>query len=186
LNGVLRTLSEFDPFILMTNGATGLFEYLTGIDLTDVTRRLNEAFDIDLYQAGVNMITSLSGGIWSLLTSMVEGIQAKLSEIVPDWMRDAWNWAKGDGRREEAGFGKRSIVLRGGDGPAKKLMAGEDHWWNLFGRDGGGPIRRGVWYEVNERGIEGIQANFDGRIIPARDLSAMIDRRPRRIAGCGK
>ncbi|WP_299773144.1 tape measure protein [uncultured Tateyamaria sp.] len=52
--------------------------------------------NINLYDAGVAIMQSLWDGAASLLGAMVDAISAKLSGIVPDWMKSAWDWVQSD------------------------------------------------------------------------------------------
>jgi len=52
--------------------------------------------NINLYDSGVAIMQSLWDGAASLVVAMVDAISAKLSGIVPDWMKSAWNWVQGD------------------------------------------------------------------------------------------
>ncbi len=48
-----------------------------------------------LYDKGVAFMQSIWDGMASILETMVAAIAAKLSGIVPDWMKSAWEWAQG-------------------------------------------------------------------------------------------
>lgn len=145
LNGVWALLSEFNPFAMAFDGAIALAKF--------IWEKLVGAFDIDLFDKGAEMITSLKDGIWSVLTGMVEGIKAKLQSIVPDWMIDAWNWVKGDdpapspgGGAAQGEYGKRAT---------------------------GGPVRAGMIYRWLEEGQEMFTPAVDGHVISSRQLRGM-------------
>jgi hypothetical protein len=100
-----------------------------------------------LYDAGVKIIESLGAGMWSVLTGMVDEIQAKLAGIVPDWMQRAWSWASG-GDETPASTGS----------PAKRAL--------------GGPVRAGIAYQWQEEGRELFVPAMDGRVVSNRDVRA--------------
>ncbi|WP_217352004.1 hypothetical protein, partial [Ruegeria sp. HKCCD8929] len=63
--------------------------------LTGLAGELVDYFsNINLYDAGVAIMQSLWDGAASLVVAMVDAISAKLSGIVPDWMKSAWNWVQ--------------------------------------------------------------------------------------------
>jgi hypothetical protein len=142
LNGIWAAIREFNPFTLALDGAIALAEY--------IWNKLVSAFDLDLFDKGAAMISSLKDGIWSVLVGMVEAIKAKLQSIVPGWMIDAWNWVKGD---EPAATG------------AETAPAG--------GRALGGPVRAGQIYRWMEQGEELFSPAVDGHVISNRDVRAM-------------
>ncbi len=166
LNGVLKLLSEFNPFKLMTDAAVGLLEYLTGWDLSGIKAALYDAFAINLFDTGLAMIQSLKDGIWSVLTTMVAEIKAQLSAIVPDWMKQAWDWASGT----QMGDGETTGV---------DTTSGYDQMGNPL-RELGGPVRAGQTYMTGERGRELFTPSRDGYIVPNRALAGS---RPRSNAG---
>lgn len=117
LNGVMKLLSEFNPFRMALDGAIALAKY--------VLDKLATAFDLNLFDKGAAMIQSLKDGVWSVLTGMVDAIKAKLSGIVPDWMIDAWNWVKG-GEAPQAGAAPATPPGRALGGPVR---AGQIYRW---------------------------------------------------------
>jgi TP901 family phage tail tape measure protein len=143
LNGVLALLSELNPFAMMRDGAIALADFILG--------KLRDAFDLNLFDKGAAMIASLKDGAWSILTSMVDGIRAKLQSIVPDWMIEAWNWVKGD------------EAAPGGGVPQEPTGA----------RALGGPVRAGGIYRWMEEGQEMFSPTVDGSVISARQLGAL-------------
>jgi hypothetical protein len=102
---------------------------------------------VNLFAAGISMIQSLSDGAMSLVGTMVDAIGAKLTAIVPGWMKDAMAWVSGD------------------DGSGSQ---------NLPRRDSGGPVRAGVRYLVGERGVEEFVPGVSGSILPGRVLRAAV------------
>lgn len=161
LNGVLKLIAEFNPFTLMFEAATSFFTYVTGWTFEDVTNALKSAFDFDLFGAGVALIKSLGDGIWSVLTGMVDAIQAKLSGIVPDWMQDAWNWVAGDDKGskvERANTRAEDLDLGRGSVPGRAL---------------GGAVRAGQIYRWMEEGEEFFSPQSDGTVISNREVRAL-------------
>lgn len=67
----------------------------------------------DLFDKGVEMMQSIWDGMASILTVMVDTISAKLSSIVPDWMRKAWEWSQGTETTEST----RTALLANRPGP---------------------------------------------------------------------
>jgi hypothetical protein len=78
LNGVLKAISEFHPFTLITEAAIGL------------AATILSAFDIDLYAIGEKWITDLRAGIAAQIDALVAWVQAKFAAMIPDmpdWLR---------------------------------------------------------------------------------------------------
>ncbi|MCW9041754.1 MAG: phage tail tape measure protein [Pseudopelagicola sp.] len=145
LNGVFKLLAEFNPFTLAIDGMQGLVAYV--MDLLGVPEKIVSAFaEFSLFDTGVALLLSLWDGMASLVPQMVAAISAKLSAIVPDWMKSAWNWVAGDSEEAAAG----------------PSVEGK--------RDGGGPVRPGFLYRINERGQEFFQPGTSGTVLPARAL----------------
>ena len=124
LAGIAQAVLEFNPWTLLLDAVEGVLRYL------------GQAFNIDLFTQGANMIASLQAGIYSVLTGMVAAVKAYLAGIVPDWLISAWNYVKGGGEAAPAPPGA------GGSGPVGR-SAGK--------RDSGGVVRPGFLYEINER-----------------------------------
>jgi TP901 family phage tail tape measure protein len=159
LNGVLTVLAELNPFRLMLDGIQGLIAYV--MDLLGVPDKIVASFEgIDLWDTGVSILQSLWNGMASLVPKMVAAISAKLSGLIPAWMKDAWSWAKSG---ETAPGNKASTAANATVAP---------HFANR--RDAGGPVRRGVGYEVGERGTELFVPGVSGSILPARVLRAAV------------
>lgn len=155
LEGVLTALSQFNPFRLMLEGAIGLIEYLTGWDLSPITSAIKEAFSIDLFEAGVQMIRSLWDGISSLIGEMTAWVKEKLAGMIPD-MPD---WLK---------------TSRAGDAPARGATGTVDSGPTRYsGRALGGPVRAGQIYRWQEEGEEWFSPATDGTVVPARDVRAL-------------
>jgi tape measure domain-containing protein len=78
LNGVLKAISEFHPFTLITEAAIGL------------AATILSAFDIDLYAIGEKWITDLRAGIAAQIDALVAWVRAKFAAMIPDmpdWLR---------------------------------------------------------------------------------------------------
>jgi tape measure domain-containing protein len=90
LNGVLKAISEFHPFTLITEAAIGL------------AATILSAFDIDLYAIGEKWITDLRAGIAAQIDALVAWVRAKFAAMIPDmpdWLRspEAGGYAGIDG-----------------------------------------------------------------------------------------
>jgi TP901 family phage tail tape measure protein len=137
--GGLRTLwAEFNVFTLMMDAIEGVLRYL------------GEAFNIDLFTQGANMIESLRRGIWSVLTDMVAAVKSYLASIIPDRLIAVWEYMRGDG--------EPATPSTGSSGRA----AGR--------RDSGGVVRPGFLYEINERAQEFFAPNLPGSVLRGTDL----------------
>ncbi len=135
LNGVFKAMAEFNPFTLAFEGLMGLVSYISTAFL-----------GIDLGEAGKKMIHSLWKGTTLVVGQMVAAISAKLSGIIPDWMKSAWNWVASDGENNS----------------------------KAPGRDAGGPVRAGMPYWVGERQAELFVPGTSGNILPTRAVKAML------------
>lgn len=140
LAGLISLWSEFNIFTLMMDAIEGLLTYI------------GEAFDIDLFTQGANMIASLRAGIWSVLTDMVAAVRAYLAGMVPDWMIEVWNRAGGGS----------------GDAPGS---ADSRQRRSQGTRDSGGVVRPGFLYEINERGQEFFRPDMPGSVIKGSEAS---------------
>ncbi|EGJ20127.1 putative tape measure protein [Cereibacter sphaeroides WS8N] len=170
LNGVLAALAAFNPFVLMMDAAEGLLRYLTGWDFADVTAALTAAFDIDLFQLGVDMILSLWEGIKSVMGQLTAYVQEQLSGLIPEMPA----WLKGIGGGDGAGGGE------GSDRPARGAVAGPaavapKPWAAMTAgqRALGGPVRAGQIYRWQEQGQELFVPRTDGEVISNRQLRAL-------------
>jgi tape measure domain-containing protein len=90
LNGVLKAISEFHPFTLITEAAIGL------------AATILSAFDIDLYAIGEKWIADLRAGIAAQIDALVAWVRAKFAAMIPDlpdWLRspEAGGYAGIDG-----------------------------------------------------------------------------------------
>jgi hypothetical protein len=103
----------------------------------------------------------------SLAPAMVAAISAKLTNIIPAWMMDAWNWANGD-----AAAPAKQVPAISNSGTARK--GPQNRGQKLVARDAGGPVRPGQGYEVGERGPEFFMPGVAGSILPTRVLQAAI------------
>jgi tape measure domain-containing protein len=78
LNGVLKLLAEFNPFLL-------LYDALDGLQAT-----LLAPFDLDLFAIGEKWITDLWAGIASVIDALGAYLSAKFAAMIPDlpdWLR---------------------------------------------------------------------------------------------------
>jgi tape measure domain-containing protein len=153
LNGVLKLLSEFNPFILARDAAEGLFTYLTGWTFADVTAALLGAFDIDLVDKGIAMIQSLWDGIKMKIGEMTAWVSEQLSGMMPDWMQSG-----GPGSGVDTSSGYDAMGNPTGDVPGRAL---------------GGPVRAGQIYRWQEEGEEMFVPRTDGTVISNRQLRGM-------------
>jgi len=150
LNGVLKALSEFNPFRMALEGAVNLVEYLTGMDLSPVTAAIEALFDYQKwFDAGVRLIQALWDGIKSLVGQMADWVKAKVAGIIPEM---PW-WLKGS----------QSDVVAAA--PNRADVAG--------GRALGGPVRAGRIYRWQENGLELFSPGQDGNVISAPAVRSM-------------
>ncbi|MDV7271416.1 hypothetical protein RYZ20_10940 [Thioclava sp. A2] len=115
--------------------------------------------EFSLFDTGVALLQGLWDGMASLVPQMVSAISAKLSAIVPSWMKDAWNWVSGGGDGADVAAAAESAA-------AVDEFAG--------GRDSGGPVRAGIPYLVGERQPEIFVPGVSGSILPTRVLKAAM------------
>ena len=167
LNGVFKLLSEFNPFALMIDGMQNLIAQV--MELMGVPEEIVAAFrEFSLFDTGVELLTGLWDGMASLVPQMVAAISEKLSGIVPDWMKDAWDWAGGDDKPERSTPSAiktaRLAAVHG------QVMPTEPEG----GRDRGGPVRAGTPYLVGERSPEIFVPGVSGTILPGRVLAAAM------------
>ena len=140
LGGLRALWAEFNIFTLMMDAIEGVLRYL------------GEAFNIDLFTQGANMIESLRAGIYSVLTGMVASVKAYLAGIVPDWLMKGVAYVTG-----------------GGDGAPAAPSAGSSG--RAAGRrDSGGVVRPGFVYEINERAQEFFAPSVPGNVLRGTDL----------------
>lgn len=158
LNGVLKAISEFNPFRLIQDGMIGLIAYIMD-EWLGLPDWIIAAFaSISLWDTGVAILQSLWDGMASLLPAMVSAISSALSNLVPDWMRDAWGWVSGGDD---------------GGGPAPPAADGGASYLPPSMRDSGGPVRAGQPYVVGERGEELFVPGTSGRVLPGWNLDQM-------------
>ncbi|MCT4610030.1 MAG: phage tail tape measure protein [Pelagimonas sp.] len=102
VQGVFAVLSEFNPFVLALDGIQGLIAY--AMELLGVPDEIVASFrEFDLFETGRALLQSLWDGMSALVPEMVAGISEKLSGIMPERMKDAWNWVAG-GEDQTAAF----------------------------------------------------------------------------------
>jgi TP901 family phage tail tape measure protein len=147
LAGIFAALVAFNPWTLLLDGIEGVLRYL------------GEAFNIDLFTQGANMISRLREGIWSVLTGMVESVRAFLAGIVPDWLINGVAYVTGGGDGAPAAPSAGSSARAAG-----RRAAGR--------RDSGGVVRPGFLYEINERAQEFFSPNLPGSVLRGTDLRA--------------
>lgn len=153
LNGVLKTLAEFNPYVLIMDAAEALFTYITGWSFDDVTERLRAAFDIDLLGAGM-----------ALMQSLWDGIKAKFAEVL-EWFRTLPD------RILEA-IGTIDIASRIRM-PSLRLWGRDEEEAEAPGRALGGPVRAGQVYRWLEEGQEMFVPRTDGHVVSTREIRDM-------------
>ena len=186
LNGVLKALSEFNPFVLMADAAEGLFTYITGWSFADVTAGITAAFDIDLLQAGIDMMKSLMDGVVQKVNELVEwcrSIPARIAEAVGNIDLSALIFGENPSVAIEVQA--RSSATPGGTVDRSKLpprqqeaLSAHDAWREKTfgtppGRAVGGPVRAGMIYEWQEQGRELFSPRTDGNVISNRQLRSL-------------
>jgi len=186
LNGVLKALSEFNPFVLMRDAAEGLFTYITGWTFDDVRAAIADAFGFDPFTAihdGATRLLSYVQGLpgefyaagVAMLQQLKDGMVAKVEELLA--------WLRGLGAQIVEAFGtpELNVNVRGANGvsptgdPVKDpntsgMSPDWDGTYRPPGRELGNAVRAGRVYEVGERGRELFTADRDGWIIPNRRL----------------
>jgi TP901 family phage tail tape measure protein len=176
VTGVFATIAVLNPFVLMLDGLQGLIAYV--MTLLGVPDQIVTAFsEISLWDVGVSILQSLWNGMAFLAPNMVAAISAKLSSIVPAWMMDAWNWANGDAAAPARRVPSAAIqvpAVANSNAVPQVVQGRGGSQVRLPRRDAGGPVRRGVGYEVGERGIEYFVPGVSGSILPARVLRAAV------------
>jgi hypothetical protein len=175
LKGVLTALSEFNPFSLMNDAIQSLI--VDVMELLGVPDEIVKAFDeFSLWDAGVSMIQTLWDGAASLVPTMVDAISAKLSGIMPDWMKDAWSWVAGgkpeyDAPASVLPSGSLGVGALPQDTQDKLAAFREKHHGR---RDQGGPVRKGMPYLVGERHPELFVPQSAGNILSGRMLRSAM------------
>jgi tape measure domain-containing protein len=197
LNGVLKLISEFNPFVLMMDAAEGLFTYITGWTFADVRAAIADAFGFDpftvIHDAAVKLVSYLAGlgaemyqaGL-SAIQSLLDGMIAKFGELI-EWVKGIPGAIKGaigninlsDVVGVQPGEGFRANHVKGANGtspsgdPVKDAVDGT---YKPPQRELGGAVRAGRLYEVGERGRELFTPDRDGWIIPNRKLAGSAGR----------
>ena len=167
---ITQAFLNFNPFTFALKGARDLIA--KAMEMLGVPDDIVQAFkDFSLFDTGIELLQSLWDGMASLVPKMVSAISAKLSSIVPAWMKDAWAWVSGDG-------GEAPVKPVGPSPPVATVSApsgntpGGAHPFANPARDGGGPVMPGCLYRINERGEEGFVPGTKGTIIPTRTMKA--------------
>jgi hypothetical protein len=118
LQGVFKVLAEFNPFRLAVEGLQALLGKV--LEMIGVPDQIVQAFtQFDLFGTGAALLQSLWDGMASLVPQMVGAISSQLSGIMPEWMKDAWNWVSGGGEAQQASF----AALPDGQRQAAELLA---------------------------------------------------------------
>lgn len=157
LNGVLKLLSEFNPFRLMYDAAEGLFKYLTGWSFADVTNALISAFtSIDFVKIGADMMQAIWEGFKSIIGAFGAWLSAKIASFMPD-IKGMLGMGDTRGSRPAENYVNSSNEFAGVDG----------------GRATGGPVRAGGIYRWHEEGHEMFSPSTDGTVINARRVKAL-------------
>jgi tape measure domain-containing protein len=192
LSGVLKLISEFNPFTLMMDAAEGLFTYLTGWTFGDVRKAIADAFGFDPFTA----IQNAANRFWDYLMSwdfmkiaaelvdaflaidwvqigidMMNAIWTGMKSIagnIGSWMKaqaTSWmpDWLTGAGSAGSIGGGGSDGMAGAMDG--NPAVAGD--------RALGGPVRAGRAYRWQEEGEEYFVPRTDGMVISNRQLRSM-------------
>lgn len=118
LQGVFKVLAEFNPFRLAVEGLQALLGKV--LEMIGVPDQIVQAFtQFDLFGTGADLLQSLWNGMASVVPQMVGAISSQLSGIMPEWMKDAWNWVSGGGEAQQASF----AALPDGQRQAAELLA---------------------------------------------------------------
>ena len=176
LNGVLRLISEFNPFKLMVDGVVALLEYLTGVDLSAV---------------GHKWMTSLWDGMKSVMGKMTAWVAEKLDALTPSWMRSGAAAQAGvgeglsspmgdsfEGGRATGGPVRRGQTYNVGENGVERFTADRDGWI-IPNRHVAGAGRGGGGTAIN---LGGITINAAPGMSPqmiARAVADEFDRRAR-------
>jgi hypothetical protein len=163
---ITQAFLNFNPFTLALDGARNLIA--TAMEMLGVPDDIVQAFkDFSLFDTGIELLQSLWDGMASLVPKMVSAISAKLSSIVPGWMKDAWGWVSGDGGEAPV----KSVAPTSPAATTSNTSGNTQGGAHPF-RDGGGPVMPGRLYRINERGEEGFIPGTKGTIIPTRTMKA--------------
>lgn len=196
LNGVLKLLSEFNPFVLIYDAAQGLFTYITGWTFADVRAALTSAFGFDpftaIYNAADRFFKYVTG--WSfadvttaitsafeidfyaigvkMITDLWEGMKSIMAGLVA-WAKSQLAsitpaWMTGVGGPGSIGSDGTTGGMAGAMGDDGAAFAGPDG-----ARSTGGPVRAGGIYRWQENGEEFFRPRTDGSVINARGSRAM-------------
>lgn len=184
INGVFAILTEMNPFVVILDGAKGLFEYVTGWDWNaDVVAPIVRAvMSIDLVQAGVKIIADILAGLAAKLGELLAWFQElpgrimaaigsiDLSSLIhwpqpPEWLRRLWN---GEGAVSAPAPAQAGGASGSWDAPAPADVSGA--------RALGGPVRAGQIYRWQEEGREYFMPRTDGTVMSNRQLRRAADR----------
>lgn len=188
LNGVLKLLSEFNPFVLMMDAAEGLFTFITGWTFGDVRKAIAEAFGFDpftaIYNAADRFFTFVTG--WSfadvtaavqaafdidlyqmgvdMMNSLWEGIKAVIGQLTA-WVKTQLDSIMPDWMKSGSIGGNSGYDGMGGAMDGNPALDGQ--------RALGGPVRAGMIYRWQEEGRELFVPRTDGNVISNRQLRGM-------------
>lgn len=197
LNGVLKLLSEFNPFVLMLEAAMGLFTYITGWTFADVRAALTSAFGFDpftaLYNAADKFFKYVTGWSFADVTAAISSaFQIDFYGIGVKMITDLWNGAKSNIGQMVADLQAKLNSIApswmtstaaggtgaiGGDSGYDGMGGAMDESAAFAGPDGnratGGPVRAGSIYRWQEEGEEFFSPRTDGTVINARGTRAL-------------
>lgn len=199
LNGVLKLISEFNPFTLMMEAAEGLFTYLTGWTFGDIRKAIADAFGFDPFTAIQNAARRFWDYLmgWDFMKIAAELVDAFLAidwvQVGIDMMNAIWNgmkaiassmgaWMKAQitGWMPDWMKGGASSAPIGGGGSDGMAGAMDGNPAVIGDRALGGPVRAGRAYHWQEEGEEYFVPRTDGMVISNRQLRSM------RSAGGGR
>lgn len=192
LNGVLKLISEFNPFVLIMDAAEGLFTYLTGWTFGDVRKAIADAFGFDPFTAIQNAAKRFWDYLmsWDFMKVAAELVDAFLGidwvQIGIDMMNAIWtgmksiagnigSWMKAQATSWMPDWmtGAAGAAPIGGGGSDGMGGAMDGNPAVLGDRALGGPVRAGGIYRWQEEGDEFFSPRTDGMVISNRQLRSM-------------
>jgi tape measure domain-containing protein len=197
LNGVLKLLSEFNPFSLMYDAAEGLFTYITGWSFADARAAITSAFGFDpftaIYNAASRFFEYVTGWSFADVTAaIVSAFNIDFYAIGVKMITDLWNGAKAIIGQMAADLQAKLNSIApswmtsssaggtagiGGDSGYGGMGGAMDDSAAFAGPDGdratGGPVRAGGIYRWQEEGEEFFSPRTDGSVINARGTRAL-------------
>lgn len=100
----------------------------------------------------------LVDGVTAAVSRMVTAVRTRLESMIPDWLKEAWDWVSGENNGGTVG----SVARRAGRAAAARAL--------------GGPVRSGVAYRWQEEGQELFMPSVEGRVISAPQVEALRGR----------